>query len=283
MLEVAEAVLAALTTEEMEAVDKLMLKKREEKELAEAPWTAWAAIGRATKRVLKCGLHKRLLAKVVQKSGVSRAMARDKLGVSVGRRMWKHVKNNGTKQTMTRRRWRLHDVEAVRKVLEDASAESSRMIGKGKDLKAVRALSDSKRQVYLKNRHLFGRMSMSAFYKAVKTSYREFRTAPRKLDQCEKCHQYDKSILPLIKRSVMRWMKDLNDIVPGYWKGWEAYSADVPADQKENFGPQYLQKMHQYVDTRVRQRGPSGTRLTYKQRGQVHAIEARICHEFTSK
>ena len=168
-------------------------------------------------------------------------------------------------------------------MLEGASSESCRMIGKGKDLTAVRVLSDSKRQVYLKNRHLFGRMSMSSFYKAVKSSYREFRSAPRKLDQCEKCHQYDKSIFPLIKRSVMRWMKDLEDIVPGYWKGWEAYSSDVPADQKDNFGPQFLQKMHQYVDTRVRQRGPSGGGLTYKQRVDVHAMEARVCNEFTSK
>ena len=121
-------------------------------------------------------------------------MARDKLGVSVGRRMWKHVKYNSTKQKMTRRRWKLHDAEAVRQVLEGVSSESCRMIGKGKDLTAVRVLSDSKRQVYLKNRHLFGRMIMSSFYKAVKSSYREFRSAPRKLDQCEKCHQYDKSI-----------------------------------------------------------------------------------------
>ena len=95
---------------------------------------------------------------------------------------------------MTRRSWKLHDVEALRQVLEGASSETSRMIGKGKDLKAVRALSDSMRQIYLKNRHLFGRMSMASFYKAVNTSYRELRSAPRKLDQCEKCHQYDKII-----------------------------------------------------------------------------------------
>ena len=103
-LEVAEAVVAALTTEEMEAVDALMREKREKKELAEAPWTAWAAIGRATTQVLtpNVDLHKRWLAKVMQKSGVSRAMARDKLGVSVGRRMWKHVKYNRTKQKQTR-------------------------------------------------------------------------------------------------------------------------------------------------------------------------------------
>ena len=100
-VEVVEAVLAALTTEEMEAVDALMREKREKKELAEAPWTAWAAIGRATTQVLtqNVDMHKRLLAKVVQKPGMSRAMARGKLGVSVGRRMWKHVKYNSTKQT----------------------------------------------------------------------------------------------------------------------------------------------------------------------------------------
>jgi len=306
--EVASVVLYSLTASETEEVWQQLSRARAGQERREAPWTTWASVGHSCAAVLQQegGRHgQELLCKCLQEAQLPRPFCAETLGIRTGARMWRRVRTAGiTKRTQRRSKrgqWCKADIEATRRILEEHSKASSTVVIKrrrlvrktsteeaialssgghaGTMMTTAKFLDDSRRQLYLQNRNLFATMGQSTFYRLLHTEFPEFKAGRRKLDVCDKCLAYDKSLCPAMESSLKKWHAALEALDPHYWDKLPGYLKDVPEDAIAQRSPIYLQKLCQYIETRVRFRGTTDPAYPYRLRGQLHELEASICNE----
>ena len=135
---------------------------------------------------------------------------------------------------------------------EEADKESA--------LKLRRTLLDSKLQLVPENTNHLG-VCLSTFYRHLRQEYPEVGRATRRLDQCNRCHGWDNSIVPQMRRCLKEWRVQLESLMPGYWEAWDSgTSQQFSQHEKDELSAGFMRAFGKYVDTGARRRGHMSNR-----------------------
>ena len=90
--------------------------------------------------------------------------------------------------------------------------------GNGDEPIAKRALSESAYQVW--SAGATG-VSVSTFYRNLRSDHWMIRKEGRRLDCCEKCVSWDNQVKPVVKRALAGFRSTLSDLDDANWSRWD--------------------------------------------------------------
>ncbi len=257
----------------------------------DAELRAWAAWGKTLVR--KCQAQKKLsklLCWTAKQAGLTKPFVTQRLAVPVAHRVWWSAtdperclssRRRGNGRQGFRRlpsddvRTKLHQnsVERCKVVIDRAAARFAKgdKDGKDKPVKIQRALTDSKRQIFLKEHGLHDHISLSTFYRNARTDHRDVVRAGCRLDVCERCFFWDHSLAPRLVAAARDWQTRLTELLPGYCDTFHEKHGEVSAEAT------WLRGLGSLI-YRQQERRPA-LDLPFRLRAQLHDLETEILHE----
>ena len=248
-----EAVFGALTTEE-----KAILLKKLEQTMPQESQEPWSNLGRRLSGFLVAATTRKFPFPSLVLSHAFRSLGwhcrrkiRDFFNIVLTKTTWgassdltgppsfeQHPVNNG------RLGYRKMSKDLVRSALVENSVETSKFLrgnnpaGSGEfDLR--RTLTDSSRQVFFES-DAPNQVAISTWYRYVCKDHKDIRKGTSKLDVCEDCLAWDRSICGMVQDSVSKLKAELQQIWPTYWDKWE--------DDRQPLTLQQVQRLILYID-----------------------------------
>ena len=235
----------------------------------------------------------RMVAAVLKDCGWSGPPAvSEALGIHLSARAWKY----STRRYQVRRRngrlgFRKVPVEQVRRLLEANSNETCRLkVGRKRGLsgqesgpptKIARSLTCSLDTAYNSCPAIYKAVGAETFRRWVRTDHFEFGGRAAKLDMCDICNHWDRSVLRLILRSLRTWRSQLEDKMPTYFCRFDtlANSTFTLHDFQQASLP-LLKAFREHVESQgVLRAQTGGEGLSMQLRLDLHTLEASILHE----
>ena len=147
----------------------------------------------------------------------------------------------------------------------------------GQDVITRRTLTDTSRQVFFASCKELG-ISVPTWYRNLKNDHKDVGRGKAKLDDCEDCLHWDRSLEPMIKSYLVECKRNLEDKLPGYWKRWDAENNQKEVNKSVTVP--FIEAMLRYIAEHVSSNERED--LSQKHRLILHECEAAVLHSFRS-
>ena len=204
---------------------------------------------------------KRLLAHVGHKVFRKKRVAEKVLRFQFSRHLWAGALSKEYRGRKRGRKSIVKNADVTRKVHDFLMANSLltshyRKI-KG-ELVQCRALSRSKSKLWKLNKNMQELMSLTTWWRHLKSEHRQFKKFKKAVDMCPVCHKYDKLVVPRVRKGVEKAFATMEAVDSSFFASlnehWSSLLRAGKTDPDGRSSLQFVRGAIQYIDKNMQPR-----------------------------